>query len=356
MSSHINNNKSEKSQVHEENAVKKENLEEIKKVEQQEILLKENPNRYTTFPIKFPAIWKSYKNAQSTFWTTEEVDLSVDKNHWKTLTKDEKYFIKNVLAFFSSSDGIVMENLAQRFMTEIQIPEARAFYAYQIYIENVHSEQYSLLIDSFIDNDDEKNKLFSAIDTIPCVKKKAEWAIKWIESKNSTFATRLIAFAAVEGIFFSGSFCAIFWLKNRGLMPGLCLSNELISRDEGMHTDFACLLYSMLDSKPNKEEVYEIIKEAVDIEKEFITESLPCKLIGMNSDLMKQYIEFVSDRLIVQLGYNKMFNAENPFTFMELISLRNKTNFFERRVGEYVKSGVGTSAEDNIFDNEDDDF
>ena len=311
-------------------------------------LLVENPNRYVMFPIEDADIWKSYKKQMDCFWRAEEVDLSKDYKDWKKLTDNEKYFIKMVLAFFAASDGIVLENLGMRFMSEVQMPEARAFYGFQIMMENVHSEMYSLLIDSYIKNDNEKDKCFKAIENFPCIKKKAEWAIKWINDKRSAFATRIVAFACVEGIFFSGSFCAIYWLKKRGLMPGLTFSNELISRDEGMHTDFAVLLYSKLQKKISKSRIYEIIKEAVEIEKEFICDALPCRLIGMNSNLMSQYIEFVADRLVVQLGYEKIYNAGNPFDFMEMISIEGKTNFFEKRVGDYSLSS--SKKDDSAFD------
>ena len=311
-------------------------------------LLVENPNRYVMFPIEDVDIWKSYKKQMDCFWRAEEVDLSKDDKDWKKLTENEQYFIKMVLAFFAASDGIVLENLGMRFMSEVQMPEARAFYGFQIMMENVHSEMYSLLIDSYIQNSEEKDKCFKAIENFPCIKKKADWAIKWINDKRSIFATRLIAFACVEGIFFSGSFCAIYWLKKRGLMPGLTFSNELISRDEGMHTDFAVLLYSKLQKKLNKQRVYEIIKEAVEIEKEFICDALPCRLIGMNSDLMTKYIEFVADRLIVQLGYDKIYNSSNPFDFMEMISIEGKTNFFEKRVGDYSLSS--SKKDESVFD------
>lgn len=311
-------------------------------------------NKYVLFPIEHPVVWKMYKDAVATFWTPEEVELSKDKTDWLTLTPNEQHFIKNVLAFFAGSDGIVMENLGQRFMNDTDMSEAKSFYAFQIFIENVHSEMYSLLIDTYITDEEEKNVLFNAIETIPSVSRKANWALKWIQDDNSTYATRLVAFAAVEGIFFSGSFCAIYWLKNRGLMPGLTFSNELISRDEGMHTDFACLMYEMDTQKTpanrlSQETIREIIKEAVEIEKEFITESLPCNLIGMNSELMKQYIEYVADRIVQQLGYEPIWNATNPFSFMELISLRPKSNFFEIKVGEYKKAGVGKKEEENNF-------
>lgn len=319
-------------------------------LEKTEPILKENPNRFVLFPIQYPKIWEAYKKAEASFWTAEEIDFSIDIDHWAKLTKGEKHFIKNILAFFAGSDGIVLENLTQRFTNEVQIPEARCFYGFQMAIENIHSETYSLLIDKYIKDADEKKHLFNAIETIPCVSKKANWAIKWMQSKQSTFATRLVAFAAVEGIFFSGSFCAIYWLKQRGLMPGLTFSNELISRDEGMHTEFAVLLYSMLENtKLSQEQIQEIITEAVEIEKEFITDSIPCDLIGMNAKLMKQYIEFVADRLIVQLGYEKVYNSKNPFSFMELISITGKTNFFERRVSEYSLSGIGKDKEECDF-------
>ena len=315
-----------------------------------EPILKENKDRFVVFPIKYNDIWKMYKKAEASFWTTEEIDLGQDLDDWSKLNDKEKHFIKHVLAFFAASDGIVNENLATEFYDEVQYPEARCFYGFQIAIENIHSETYSLLIDTYIDDEKEKDKLFRAIDTVPCVQKKAEWALKWINNTNS-FAERVIAFAAVEGIFFSGSFCSIFWLKKRGLMPGLTFSNELISRDEGLHTDFACLLYKdHLVDKLSQDRIYEIICDAVEIEKEFITDSLPVDLIGMNSRLMAQYIEFVADRLLVALGYNKFYNTPNPFDWMELISLQGKTNFFEKRVGEYQKSGVMAEKESQVFD------
>ena len=310
-----------------------------------EPLLTENPNRYVMFPLQDQEIWQHYKKMEDCFWRTEEIDLSKDLTHWNKLNENEKHFIKMILAFFAASDGIVLENLGQRFMSEVQLPEARAAYGFQLMMENIHSETYSLLIDTYIKNENEKMKLFKAIDNFPCIKKKADWAIKWINDKRSSFATRLIAFAAVEGIFFSGSFCSIYWLKKRGLMPGLTFSNELISRDEGMHTDFAVLLFSKLQKKPKKAKIVELIKEAVGIEQEFITEALPCKLIGMNAKLMKQYIEFVADRLIVQLGYAKIYNSANPFDFMEMISLEGKTNFFEKRVGDYSLSNNDKSED-----------
>ncbi|QNL50376.1 ribonucleotide-diphosphate reductase subunit beta [Olivibacter sp. SDN3] len=306
--------------------------------EENEVLLRENKDRFVILPINYPAIWEMYKKHEASFWTAEEIDLSGDLKDWASLNDGERHFISHVLAFFAASDGIVNENLAINFMSEVQLPEARSFYGFQIAMENIHSETYALLIDTYIKDPVEKDRLFHAIETVPCVKKKAEWALRWIE--NGTFAERLVAFAAVEGIFFSGSFCSIFWLKKRGLMPGLTFSNELISRDEGLHCEFACLLYSMLDSKLSKERVQEIIVDAVEIEKEFITEALPVKLIGMNADLMKQYIEFVADRWLAELGNDKYYHAANPFDFMELISLQGKTNFFEKRVGDYQKSGV----------------
>ena len=308
-----------------------------------EPILQENKDRFVLFPIKHDIIWEMYKKAEASFWTAEEIDLAPDLIDWNSkLNEDEKYFIKHVLAFFAASDGIVNENLAINFMNEVQYPEARCFYGYQIMIENIHSETYSLLIDTYIKDPNEKDKLFHAIDTIPCVGKKAEWALKWIG--NGTFQERLVAFAAVEGIFFSGSFCSIFWLKKRCLMPGLSFSNELISRDEGLHCDFACLLYSQLENKLNPEQVAEIIINAVEIEKEFVSDALPVRLIGMNANLMCQYIEFVADRLLLSLGCAKHFNVTNPFDFMELISLQGKTNFFEKRVAEYQKSGVMNSG------------
>ncbi|KAJ7551413.1 hypothetical protein O6H91_06G014400 [Diphasiastrum complanatum] len=304
-----------------------------------EPILEENPQRFCMFPISYPAVWEMYKKAEASFWTAEEVDLSQDYKHWENLSDDEKHFVSHVLAFFAASDGIVLENLAVRFMKEIQIPEARAFYGFQIAIENIHSEMYSLLLETYIKDSTEKLRLFSAIDTIPCVARKAEWALQWIES-SKTFAERIVAFACVEGIFFSGSFCAIFWLKKRGLMPGLTFSNELISRDEGLHCDFACLLYSLLQKKLDEERVHSIVCDAVEIEREFVCEALSCDLVGMNKVLMSQYIDFVADRLLVALGYQKFYNVINPFDWMELISLQGKTNFFEKRVGEYQKASV----------------
>lgn len=313
-----------------------------------EPILKENPKRFVLFPIEHDVVWKMYKQAEASFWTTEEIDLAQDLTDWETLNDDEKHFIKYVLAFFAASDGIVNENLVLNFMREVQIPEARCFYGFQVAIENIHAETYSLLIDTYIKDAKEKDFLFNAIDTLDCVKKKADWALRWIDEAPS-FAHRLIAFAAVEGIFFSGSFCSIFWLKKRGLMPGLSFSNELISRDEGLHCDFACLLYSMLENRLDKKEVEGIITEAVEFEKEFVTDALPVSLIGMNAELMQQYIEFVADRLLVSLGNEKVYNTENPFPWMELISLQGKTNFFEKRVGDYQKSGVMTDRDKQIF-------
>lgn len=307
---------------------------------QLEPILEENKNRFVLFPIQHDDIWSFYKKAEASFWTAEEIDLAPDLIDWETkLNDDERHFVKHVLAFFAASDGIVNENLAENFLSEVQYTEAKFFYGFQVAIENIHSETYSLLIDTYIKDTEEKNYLFNAIDTLDCVSKKANWALRWIE--EGSFAERLVAFAAVEGIFFSGSFCSIFWLKKRGLMPGLSFSNELISRDEGLHCDFACLLYNKhVVNKLPKEKVREIIVDAVEIEKEFILDALPVKLIGMNSDLMSQYIEFVADRLLAELGCEKVFNSTNPFDFMEMISIQGKTNFFEKRVGEYQKAGV----------------
>jgi ribonucleoside-diphosphate reductase beta chain len=308
-----------------------------------EILLKENKDRFVILPINYPRIWEMYKKHEASFWTAEEIDLGSDLQDWNKLNDGERHFISHVLAFFAASDGIVNENLAVNFMSEVQLPEARCFYGFQIMMENIHSETYALLIDTYIKDPQEKNRLFHAIDTVPAVRKKADWALRWIQ--NGSFAERLVAFAAVEGIFFSGSFCSIFWMKKRGLMPGLTFSNELISRDEGLHCEFACLLYGMLENKLPAEEVLAIIGDAVKIEKEFITEALPVDLIGMNARLMQQYIEFVADRWLDQLGYSKLFHATNPFDFMEMISLQGKTNFFEKRVGDYQKSGVMSGKE-----------
>lgn len=316
-------------------------------MQQEELLLKENKDRFVILPINYPAIWEMYKKHVASFWTAEEIDLSADQKDWDNLNDGERHFISHILAFFAASDGIVNENLAVNFMSEVQLPEARCYYGFQIAMENIHSETYALLIDTYIKDPKEKDYLFKAIETIPCVKEKAEWALKWID--NGSFAERLVAFAAVEGIFFSGSFCSLFWLKKRGLMPGLTFSNELISRDEGMHCEFACLLYSMLEKKLPKERVLEIITNAVEIEKEFVTDALPVRLIGMNAELMSQYIEFVADRWLVELGNEKHYNATNPFDFMEMISLEGKTNFFEKRVGDYQKSGVIGDKEKDSF-------
>ncbi|KAL9105385.1 MAG: hypothetical protein Q9227_009441 [Pyrenula ochraceoflavens] len=313
----------------------------IKAHEADEPLLQENPHRFVLFPIKYHEIWQMYKKAEASFWTAEEIDLSKDLHDWNNrLNDDERYFVSHVLAFFAASDGIVNENLVERFSGEVQVPEARCFYGFQIMMENIHSETYSLLIDTYIKEPAQRTHLFDAIDTIPCIRKKADWALRWIADRESTFAQRLVAFAAVEGIFFSGSFASVFWLKKRGLMPGLTFSNELISRDEGLHTDFACLLLSHLNHRPSKAAIEHIITEAVTIEQEFLTDALPCALLGMNAKLMKQYIEFVADRLLVALGNSKYYNATNPFDFMENISLAGKTNFFEKRVGDYQKAGV----------------
>ncbi|UZR94991.1 ribonucleoside-diphosphate reductase small subunit [Chondrinema litorale] len=311
-----------------------------------EPLLQEVKNRFVLFPIKHNDIWEMYKQSEASFWTAEEIDLQQDLSDWEKLNDGERHFISHVLAFFAASDGIVNENLVINFMAEVQIPEAKCFYGFQVMMENIHSETYSLLIDTYIKDSAEKDKLFNALETVPCVGKKGSWALKWIESDS--FAERLIAFAAVEGIFFSGSFCSIFWLKKRGLMPGLSFSNELISRDEGMHCDFACLLYAKyLKNKLSEERILEIITDAVTIEQEFVTDALPVKLIGMNAELMNQYIEFVADRLLVSLGCQKHYNSSNPFDFMEMISLQGKTNFFEKRVSEYQKAGVNTPKDTN---------
>jgi ribonucleoside-diphosphate reductase beta chain len=305
-----------------------------------EPILAENKDRFVLFPIVHNDIWQFYKKAEASFWTAEEIDLHADLSDWsERLNDDERHFIKHVLAFFAASDGIVNENLAENFLAEVQYTEAKFFYGFQVMMENIHSETYSLLIDTYIKDPIEKDRLFHAIDTLDCVKKKADWALNWIS--NGSFAERLVAFAAVEGIFFSGSFCSIFWLKKRGLMPGLSFSNELISRDEGLHCDFACLLYTRhLVNRLPKETVRKIIADAVEIEKEFVTDALPVKLIGMNAELMQQYIEFVADRLLLELGNEKIYHSANPFDFMEMISLQGKTNFFEKRVAEYQKAGV----------------
>lgn len=305
-----------------------------------EPLLAENPSRFVLFPIQHDEVWKMYKTHMASFWTAEEIDLAADLVDWNDkLNDDERHFIKHVLAFFAASDGIVNENLVLNFMREVQIPEARCFYGFQVAIENIHAETYSLLIDTYIKDAAEKSKLFNAMETVPCVKKKAEWALRWIDNAPS-FAHRLVAFAAVEGIFFSGSFCAIYWLKKRGLMPGLTFSNELISRDEGLHCDFACLLYSMLQNKLDPQVIQDIIVEAVEYEVEFVSDAIPVALIGMNAEMMSEYLKYVADRLLLSLGNEKYYNASNPFPWMEMISLQGKTNFFEKRVGDYQKSGV----------------
>ena len=313
-----------------------------------EPLLNPDDNRFVMFPIKYEDIWQMYKKQVDCFWRTEEIDLSKDITHWITLTHDEKFFISMILAFFAASDGIVLENLALRFMGDVQVSEARAFYGFQIAMENIHSQTYSLLIETYIKDKEEKTRLFNAIENFPCIKKKSDWAQKWIKDNRSGFATRLIAFACVEGIFFSGAFCSIYWLKKRGLMPGLTFSNELISRDEALHCEFAVLLYNKLINKVKKSKVYEIIKEAVEIETEFICEALPCRLIGMNSQLMTQYIQFCADRLCIQLGYDKIYNVSNPFDFMELISLEGKVNFFERLNDSYALANK--NKDDSTFE------
>jgi ribonucleotide reductase beta subunit family protein with ferritin-like domain len=323
-----------------------------------EPMLNEEENRYVIFPIKHDHFWRMYKRAEANFWTAEELDLSKDLNDWLTLNDSEKYFIKNILAFFAASDGIVNENLVEKFCQEVKILEAKFFYGFQIAMENIHSETYSLLIDTYIKEVTEKNRLLNAIDTIPSIKKKADWALKWINSESSPFSHRIIGFAAVEGIFFSGAFCSIFWLKKRGLMPGLCHSNELISRDEGLHTEFAVLMYQNLVDKPPPEIIKSVISEAVIIEKEFITESFSCELIGMNKTLMSQYIEYVADRLLLMFGLEKVYHSENPFDWMEMISVQGKTNFFEKRVGEYSnKANPKIDVEkNNISFDDDEDF
>jgi len=330
----------------------KDSNKEIKKTEVEEPLLAENPRRFVILPIQYGDIWQMYKKAQASFWTAEEVNLEYDLIDWNKLKPDERYFISHILAFFAASDGIVNENLVERFMQEVQIPEARCFYGFQVAIENIHSEMYSLLIDTLIKEREEKERLFNAIETVPAVQKKAQWALKWIGGDGdaeATYAERIVAFASVEGIFFSGSFAAIFWLKKRGLMPGLTFSNELISRDEGLHTDFACLMFRHLANKPSQERVTQIVTDAVEIECEFLTEALPVRLIGMNCELMVTYIQFVADRLLVELGCDKHYMATNPFDFMENISLEGKTNFFEKKVGEYQKMGVMGNKEDAKF-------
>jgi len=318
--------------------------EEYKALEEHDPLLRENPQRWVMFPIQFPEVWEMYKKHEASFWTAEEIDLSQDAKDWDGLAEPERHFLKHVLAFFAASDGIVLENLAGRFSTEIQIPEARAFYAFQMAMENIHSETYSLLIEQYVRDPAEKDRIFNAINTMPPVQEKARWAVQWMKGEKS-FAERIVAFAAVEGVLFSGSFCAIYWLKKRGLMPGLTFSNELISRDEGLHADFACLIYGMLQNKLPDDVVHEIIRGAVAVERRFICDALSCDLIGMNSELMMRYIEFVADRLLSALGHPKLYNVTNPFDWMELISLQGKTNFFEKRVGEYQKAGVMSSVQ-----------
>ena len=312
-----------------------------------EPLLAPDDNRFVMFPIKHQDVWNMYKTQVDCFWRPEEIDLTKDLTHWDSLNEDEKHFVSMILAFFAASDGIVLENLAARFMNEVQLSEARAFYGFQIAMENIHSHTYSLLIETYIKDSEEKHKLFNAIGNFPCIKKKSDWAQKWIRDNRSGFATRLVAFACVEGIFFSGAFCSIYWLKKRGLMPGLTFSNELISRDEALHCEFAILLYSKLLKKLPRSRIHEIIKEAVEIETEFICDALPCRLIGMNSQMMTQYIQFVADRLCVQLGYDKIYNVINPFDFMELISLEGKVNFFERNLSDYALANKDT---DNAFE------
>jgi ribonucleoside-diphosphate reductase subunit M2 len=323
----------------------------MKELESTEPLLKPSTKKYTMFPIEYPDIWAMYKKAVASNWVVEEVDTSKDLSDWNQLTDNERHFIKHILAFFSSSDGIVLENLAARFMSDVQISEARAFYGFQIAIENIHSEQYSILIDTYVSDPEEKARLFNAIEYFPCIAKKAKWAMDWVANQTAPFAMRAVAFAIIEGIFFSASFASIYWLKNRGLMHGLTFSNELISRDEGMHTDFAALIYTKLHHKLPEWVVHTMIQDAVAIEQDFITTAIPCRMIGMNSDLMNQYIEFVADRLCVQLGYNRMYKSTNPFEFMELISLENKANFFERNVSEYALSTNKdtTGVFDDIF-------
>jgi len=316
---------------------------EFRELEKKDPLLMENSQRWVMFPIQHADIWEMYKKSEASFWTAEEIDLSQDNKDWDGLTESERHFVKHVLAFFAASDGIVLENLAGQFSCEIQVPEARAFYGFQIAMENIHSETYSLLIEQYIRDPAEREQVFNAIETMPAVAEKANWAVQWIQRENS-FAERVVAFAAVEGILFSGSFCAIYWLKKRGLMPGLSFSNELISRDEGLHADFACLIYRKLQNQLPEDVVHTIIRGAVDCEKKFICEALSCDLIGMNSELMTKYIEFCADRLLTSLGHSKLYKSANPFDWMELISLQGKTNFFEKRVGEYQKAGVMTST------------
>jgi len=323
--------------------------EELKKLQAEEPLLMENKHRWVMFPLQYPEIWEMYKKHEASFWTAEEIDLAQDMRDWDGLSNDEQHFIKHVLAFFAASDGIVNENLSTNFSDEIQVPEARAFYGFQMAMENIHSETYSLLIEQYIRDKDERMKLFHAIETIPAVAVKAQWAVDWMNPDRS-FYERLVGFACVEGILFSGSFCAVYWLKKRGLMPGLTFSNELISRDEGLHTDFACLIYKLLKHKLEDDMVHDIIRGAVAAEKEFICDALPCALIGMNSSQMTEYIQFVADRLLTALGHPKLYNTANPFDWMELISLQGKTNFFEKRVGEYQKKGVMASLDGDAGD------
>jgi ribonucleoside-diphosphate reductase beta chain len=305
-------------------------------------LLRQIQNRFVLFPIRYTDIWNLYKRAESAFWTAEEIDLSKDLTDWEALNDSERHFIKHILAFFAGSDGIVNENLAQRFMNDVSIPEAKSFYGFQIAMENIHSETYALLIDTYIKDPNEKHRLLNAIDTIPCIRRKAQWALRWIEDKEASFATRLVAFACIEGIFFSGAFCAIFWMRERGLMPGLTFSNELISRDEALHTEFAVLLYTThVQNRLSEETIHDMVREAVNIENEFIIDAIPCRLLGMNSDLMTTYIQFVADRLLTQLGYEKLYHANNPFSFMDRICLDTKTNFFENRESNYAKANVG---------------
>jgi ribonucleoside-diphosphate reductase subunit M2 len=314
-----------------------------------EPLLQANPNRFVIFPIQYADLWKMYQDHLSVFWRVEEVDLSRDMTHWQTLTANEQHFIKRILGFFAGSDGIVMENLAQRFMAEIQVPEAKFFYGVQMMMETIHSQMYSQLIDTYVDDRVEKLEILRSIQTVPCIQKKAEWALSWMDSDEADFPTRLLAFAAVEGIFFSGAFCAIFWLKQRGIMPGLTASNEFISRDEGLHTEFACLLYAKCRNRLSVEQAHRLIREAVAIEKEFILEALPCSLIGMSAARMGEYLEFVADRLLVSLGYPRAWNTANPFPWMERISLEGKDNFFEKRVTNYALAGVGADATKMTF-------
>ncbi|KAJ1737516.1 Ribonucleotide-diphosphate reductase (RNR), small subunit [Coemansia sp. Benny D160-2] len=351
--------KAEQTQAHEQQQQQQQLSLHGRAIEVDEPILRPNPDRFVMFPIKYHEIWEMYKKHEASFWTAEEIDLSQDMGHWNNrLNDNERHFIKHVLAFFAASDGIVNENLVQNFSLEVQIPEARSFYGFQMMIENIHSETYSLLIDTYIRDPKERDFLFHAIDNIPCIRKKADWALRWIENLDAKFGVRLVAFAAVEGIFFSGSFAAIFWLKKRGLMPGLTFSNELICRDEGLHTDFACVLFQHLQNPPSAEIVQQIVTEAVTIEQEFLSEALPVSLIGMNAKLMCQYIEFVADRLLVALGQPKKYQVSNPFDFMDMISMQGKTNFFEKRVSDYQKAGVmmGTqgNARETVFELDED--